>query len=113
MEDGRIQDNQITASSYWHESEESTHPPLKARLNHGRYWSPAYGTIGQWIQVNLGVSRFISGMILQGSTWDDQRVIAYQVQYSHDGSSWLPVKEANQQDGTVGHKSVMRTAMWV
>ena len=108
MENGRIQDNQITASSYWHQSAQSTNPPRFARLNLSSYWSAASATIGQWIQVNLGVSRFVSGIILQGSTWADQRVTAYQVQYSLDGSSWLPVKQANQQNVKVGHKSAMK-----
>ena len=102
MEDRRILDSQITASS-----ESTDHQASKARLNRALSaegsWSAAVIDAYQWIQVDLGVSKMVSGIVLQGRDESDNPhwVTKYQVNYSVDAISWMWVKDVNQQDVAV------------
>jgi hypothetical protein len=74
MKDGSIEDNQITASSEW----DSNHGPNNARLDRpaggGRTgaWSAKTNDINQWIQVDFGKLRSVSGIVSQGRSDRDQ-----------------------------------------
>ena len=102
MEDGRIQDSQLTASSYWGDTHVgSTH----ARLNHGAglgdAWTPNIFTTNEWIQVDLNVSTTVTGLVLQGRDKDNnnlQCVTKYRVQYSDDAIAWIWISDVDQQD---------------
>ena len=101
MEDGRIQDSQITASSVYVSASAYAHGAKHARLNHvvagtiPGAWVAADGNknVSQWIQVDLGVPRLVSGMVVQGRDTHDQWVTKYNVEYSHDGNSWQYVQD--------------------
>ena len=86
MEDGRIEDSQITASS----QHSISVAPKYARLNHITSeggWAVSHSDSDRWIQVNFNVPRMISGIILQGKLAHDQWVTKYTVAYSNDGAS--------------------------
>ena len=100
VEDGRIEDSQITASTEWN----ANHRASYARLNQpggpgmAGGWCPS-GDHGEWLQVDLGVSRLVSGIVMQGRADLGHWVRTYMVQYNRDGSSyssWHFVKERNQ-----------------
>ena len=59
--------------------------------------------LNQSIQVDLGVRKLVTGIVLQGRDDPDsgQWVTKYTVEYSDDGSSWLTVKDDSQQDDVV------------
>ncbi|XP_038060495.1 retinoschisin-like [Patiria miniata] len=100
MEDGRIPDERITASSFW--QNRADHAPPRARLNIQGYaaaWCNEETTdnISPWIQVDFVDTVTITGLITQGRGDNDQRVTEYQVTYSDDGQSWHHVTDA---DGT-------------
>ena len=98
MEDGRILDSQITASSEYNSDFGSV---TNARLNRpasvGKFGGPATSDLDQWVQVDLGVSRLVTGIAIQGR--DRATVIhfvkKYMVQYSSDGGTWRYVTEGN------------------
>ncbi len=102
MEDGRIADSQITASSEW----DNNHGPKYARLNfvppHSSIsggWSAGANDVNQWIQVDFSTESEISGIIIQGKELAaEQWVTQYKVQYSDDGSNWNPVLSADQTE---------------
>ncbi len=109
LEDGRLHDNQITASSSYSE----THKPSNARLNNpGEWaasfipgcWSTATNDLNQWIQVSLEESRWISGVITQGRSalsgdFHIQFVTKYKVEYSDGDINWTYVKnDLSNQD---------------
>ena len=105
MEDGRIQDSQLTASSHWGDDTSSA---ARARLNHGPgsgdAWHPKVFTTNEWLQVDLGVSTAVTGLVLQGRDLNNnnlQCVTKYRVQYSDDATVWVWIREANQQDAKV------------
>ncbi|XP_038060479.1 lactadherin-like [Patiria miniata] len=100
MEDGRIPDERITASSFW--ANRADHAPTRARLNTQGYaaaWCNDDSTdnISPWIQVDFNGTVTITGLITQGRGDNDQRVTEYQVTYSNDRQSWDHVSDA---DGT-------------
>ena len=98
MEDGSIKDSQITASTSFN----IFLGPHWSRLNKGGSWSVAHISIDQWIQVDLGISRIITGIVLQGGDEGTQEwVKSYKVEYSRDGIAWLFV---NQYDEMVNMK---------
>ncbi|XP_038046765.1 lactadherin-like [Patiria miniata] len=67
LEDGSILNSQITASSQVSEH----HGPSHARLNNGNgYWTPLTNA-GSWIEVNLAENAMVTGVIIQGSPFDD------------------------------------------
>ena len=104
MEDGRILDSQLTVSSKYNEQ----HGPVHARLNRPAYkgsagsWVSRFIDAYQWIQVDLGFTKMVSGIVLQGRNGNfNQYVTRYRVMYSDDANSWRWVKDSNGQNNMV------------
>ncbi|XP_038052363.1 lactadherin-like [Patiria miniata] len=98
MEDGRIPDASITASS--------VHPnpadfgPTRARLNlqvtsGAAAWcsAPRASDSNPWVQVDLGCNATITGVITQGRGEHQQWVTEFKVAYSDDGQEWTDVTD--------------------
>ena len=100
MEDRRIPDTQITASSVF----DSNHGTSNARLNRPRQgsttgaWSAKTNDLNQWIQADLGSVQSVSGVVMQGRNAVPQWVTNYRVQFSVDGNSWSNIVDANGQN---------------
>ncbi|KAK3712179.1 hypothetical protein QZH41_017353, partial [Actinostola sp. cb2023] len=87
MQDGRITNSQITASSTY----DVNHEPWRARLHYTQAaggWVAGVQAPGQYLQVDLGKVNIISKVATQGRTAYDQWVTKYYLKYSHDGVSW-------------------------
>ena len=103
MENRRIKDAQITASSEW----DSNHAAIQARLNFkaggGKQggWSSRSNDANQWIQVALGSYTKLTGIATQGRNAYSQWVTKYQLQYSNDGVSFNNYKETGQSSPKV------------
>ncbi|KAI8514606.1 hypothetical protein Bbelb_071970 [Branchiostoma belcheri] len=99
MESGAIPDDSITASK----TTNTQSLPYFGRLNvvrgYGR-WAPDSSNIGQWLQVDLGVIKRVTGTITQGSTWSvrPQWVTLYKLEYSIDGTFWTTYPESVNSD---------------
>ena len=101
MEDGRIQAHQLTASS-----QHSCYKPCdpnSARLNLATN-STTYGAWianepvpNQWIQVDLGDWRLVTGVITQGRSGWPSWITKYKVRYSNDGTRWSYVSYNGQE----------------
>ncbi|XP_035689584.1 lactadherin-like [Branchiostoma floridae] len=94
MESGTIPDDRITASSFFGPD----HEPYRGRLNGvagESAWVPRYNTIGQWLQVDLGKMKNLTGTIIQGRQNADQWVTSYKLQYSTDGTSWTTYADSD------------------
>ncbi|XP_038058849.1 lactadherin-like [Patiria miniata] len=89
MEDGRIPDASITASSY-----STSYPPREGRLNFDDgSWRSGWCNADRrelqpWIQVDLGCDGIITSVITQGMRGYSSTVISYRVAYSDDGREW-------------------------
>ncbi|KAK3745569.1 hypothetical protein QZH41_005738 [Actinostola sp. cb2023] len=87
MQDGRITNSQITASSSYNVH----HTPWRARLHYTQAaggWAAGIQAPGQYFQVDLGKVYVISKVATQGRSTFDQWVTKYYLKYSHDGVSW-------------------------
>ncbi|XP_066269431.1 SCO-spondin-like [Branchiostoma lanceolatum] len=94
MESGVIPDDRITASSYPAPNFE----PYRGRLNgaaDASAWAAGSNTIGEWLQVDLGSTKRITGTIIQGRATYDQWVTSYKLQFSQDGTSWTAYQGGN------------------
>lgn len=94
MQNGRIKNRAITASSYYNHF----HAPWLARLHrrkHGRFvgsWAARHNNHHQFLQVDLGRTMKITGINTQGRYDANQWVTAYYVLYSSDGMYFAKVK---------------------
>ena len=77
-------------------------------MNHGAgigdAWTLKVFTTNEWIQVDLGVSTSVTGLVLQGRDKDNnnlQCVTKYRVQYSDDAIAWIWISDVDQQDAKV------------
>ncbi|KXJ11901.1 Neuropilin-2 [Exaiptasia diaphana] len=86
MEDGRISDSQITASS-WRGND---YPPEKGRLNNAspKVWLSRYVRNGEYIQVDLLRPTFVTMVATQGRPRTIQWITKYSLSYSSDNHKW-------------------------
>lgn len=124
VEDGSIPDEQLSASSSigsytpskarlngdfcWKPSGSGTHAPKKAHLlsylgqkNTKLYVCPA--ATSSWIQVNLGQTRKVTGIVIQGCSDGENWITKYKLQHSIDGISWKDYTA----DGDVSFKKLI------
>lgn len=87
MEDGRILNSQITASSFDHWA-----PPYYGRLNYNGCWFSSRGG-PYWLQVNMLNRTLIKGVATQGSHNFNHFTRTYQLSYSNDGTDWTIYEE--------------------
>ncbi|XP_033828597.1 discoidin domain-containing receptor 2 isoform X2 [Periophthalmus magnuspinnatus] len=101
LEDGRIRDEALSASSQWH----FTTGPQYARLNREEgdgAWCPQVASDSQYLQVDLGRLTFLTMVGTQGRyahSSGNEFARAYRLNYSRDGVLWKSWK--NRQGNTV------------
>ncbi|KAK5605402.1 hypothetical protein CRENBAI_025601 [Crenichthys baileyi] len=102
MKSRLISDDQLSASSTfrtWGIDTFTWHPQF-ARLDKAgktNAWSPSQNNRSEWIQVDLGKTKQLTGIITQGAKDFGvvQFVSEFKVAYSNDGESWSIVKDEN------------------
>ncbi|XP_072017259.1 lactadherin-like [Amphiura filiformis] len=92
MEDGRIQDGQITASSILHSGFSAYH----ARLGNTQTWCTLNNGVDQWIQVNLIHVMWVSGVMIQGAG-TNQWVTKFKVLYGLDALELMYIQLPSNQ----------------
>ncbi|PWA18993.1 hypothetical protein CCH79_00004891 [Gambusia affinis] len=110
MKSRLISDDQLSASSTyrtWGIDTFTWHPQF-ARLDKAgktNAWSPAQNNRSEWIQVDLGKTKQLTGIITQGAKDFGvvQFVSEFKVAYSNDGESWSVVK-----DGKTGSDQIFQ-----
>ena len=65
----------------------------RSMLDSDQAWSAKENTVGQWMQINLGKTSCVNGVITQRRKNIDQRVTSYKLSYSIDGSSFTPLPQ--------------------
>lgn len=98
LEDGRIQNKQITASSFKKSWWGDYWEPSLARLNaQGRVnaWQAKANNNKQWLQVDLLKIKKVTAIVTQGckSLSSEMYVKSYSIQYSDQGVSWKPYRQ--------------------
>ena len=112
MEDGAIIDDHITASSEWAKSV-SNFRASNSRLNKpvndvdsNGGWCADVNDLEQWLKIDLGAVRPVSGIIMQGRNNNDKRVVSYTVSHQNGNGSWYNVKDSSGVEDMVnmGHR---------
>uniref|UniRef100_A0A674I0T4 Neuropilin n=1 Tax=Terrapene triunguis TaxID=2587831 RepID=A0A674I0T4_9SAUR len=111
MESGEIHSDQITVSSQYSTNWSSE----RSRLNYAENgWTPGDDSSREWIQVDLGLLRFVSGIGTQGAISKETKkkyyVKSYRVDVSSNGEDWITLKEGNKPlvfQGNVNPTDVM------
>ena len=101
MEDGRIANYQVTASSAWRNYTRAYFGRLNGEPIRGTsngVWTPSTHNDRQWIEVNFGIPRLLTGVMTQGRPGDNHWVTRYKVQYSNDSINWQYVVDSQQND---------------
>lgn len=104
MEDGRITNDQLSASSVYGKN---YLPAWKGRLNYpSKGWAPKYLNAGQWIQIRFDREHTIFAIATQGAKGISQWVKTYTVKYSNDGVKFADYNNsqvfiANKNSNTV------------
>ena len=93
MEDDRILNSQITASSIFKGGYEAWRGRLNYNTGTGG-WAAKYAANGEWVQVDLLKFHIISKVATQGRTYD-QWITKYYLKYSQDGVNWESYKYGN------------------
>ena len=96
MENGKILDSAIRASSTYHEM----HRPQLARLHRTEFehfsWAPA-DPYDSWIQVDLGEVKSVTGVATQGRPSHPQWTTSYKLSFSDNSQNWEVYKESGSE----------------
>ncbi|NXA45809.1 FA8 factor, partial [Nothocercus julius] len=101
MENGKIPDQRISASSY-STSVLSSWSPSQARLNRqGRTnaWRPKANSPSEWLQVDFEVTKKVTAIITQGAraVFTNMFVKEFAVSSSQDGVRWTPLLQDGKE----------------
>ncbi|XP_019636532.1 PREDICTED: uncharacterized protein LOC109479099, partial [Branchiostoma belcheri] len=102
MESGAIPDDSITASGVGHHYALDPHLGRLNGTTHYGAWGPAMHIIGQWLQVDLGGIKRVTGIITQGAhspvfnqlSW----VTTFKLEYSGDETFWTTYADSDGSD---------------
>ncbi|XP_076014518.1 uncharacterized protein LOC143007034 [Genypterus blacodes] len=101
VEDGNITDSQLSASSSL-----GSFTPSKARLKGNSCWMPSTSATSQWIQVNLGQARKVTGIVIQGCPQNDHWVTKFKIQHSMNGIQWFDTTDVEFFPGATDRNTI-------
>ena len=99
MQNGKIKDSQISASSEWNHHHGANNARLYFRSHSGRTgaWSAKVNDVNQWLQVDFQTPSLVLAISLQGrEDCCNQFVRSYTVSWSNDGRTFYPYKHHGQ-----------------
>lgn len=93
MENGKIKDDQITASTYF-----KNYEPYEGRLNAkgGRGWHAMYTRNIEYLQIDFRIEVNITAVATQGQSTEALYVTEYKLNTSDDGKTWNEYTENNK-----------------
>lgn len=92
MEDGRIADHQITASSNYTWRGVASRGRLGIKASNGYYGAWVASTSWGWLQIDLGDVAMVTKVATQGRQDAGQWVTRYYLYYSIDGIHWVSLR---------------------
>ncbi|XP_046862238.1 lactadherin-like [Xenia sp. Carnegie-2017] len=94
MENGKIPDSAITASSEYASAYLAPFARLRNTKSLKCSWAPTGSNrMNSWHQVNFGKNTIITGVATQGSCQSNEWAKTYSISYSNDGKNWSSYKE--------------------
>ncbi|KAL9978622.1 hypothetical protein ACROYT_G016159 [Oculina patagonica] len=91
MDDGRVQDSAITASTIYSGSYAAKFGRLNlvAASGNAGAWCAKTSDVNQWLQIDLRTPTTVTKVATQGRQDDSQWVTSYSLSYSLNGSFWV------------------------
>lgn len=105
MEDGAINDSQITSSSFKTDGSKS-YKAAYGRLNNspsgvnGGAWCADRSDTSRYLQIDLKREITLSGISTQGQSDEANWVAKYSLKHSKDGINWSPFKEFGREEAS-------------
>ena len=99
---GKIPDSSFTASLVW--SNQNAYKAFRARLyerDYGGWCSGEPPALSQFIQVDLGVLKVLSGLAIQGNYSGTKYPLNYSIEYSGDGIGWQIYRKPGQTNRAI------------
>ena len=97
LENGKISDAQITASSEWNPNHGATNARLNFQAHEGKTgaWSARSNDMNQWLQVDFRQQAEVTGIRTQGrgNCGCNQWVKSYTISYSNDGCTFYSYRQ--------------------
>ena len=91
IEDGRIPDSALTASTIVNGAHAATLARLNLAAASGKAgsWVAKKNDVNQWLQIDLGTPTTVTKVATQGRQDSDQWITSYSLPYSLAGSFWV------------------------
>ena len=91
IEDGRIPDSALTASTVYSSSCAATLARLNLAAASGKAgsWCAKKNDVNQWLQIDLGTPTTVTKVATQGRQDSGQWITSYSLSYSLAGSFWV------------------------
>ncbi|XP_077193886.1 discoidin, CUB and LCCL domain-containing protein 1-like [Paroedura picta] len=102
--DGVLEASSFNASSYWHEQNAMGENQMwiaehATFSSSGISWAADQSSTEEWLEIDLGGRRNVTGIITKGSSHKYNYYIkSYRVLFSRDGKSWKVYKSINGED---------------
>jgi len=113
MEDKRILDHQITASSAYVDPQFTLHG-YNGRLNYmsmpgdRKSWAPQQSDLNQWLQVDFLHKAHVCAIATQGQDELAQWVKTYSLKYSNDGVVFTDYKQGHVFQGNTNNNGIVK-----
>jgi len=114
MEDGRITNSQVKASSYHNAYKDDKHAPWNARLRLKSVperiggWAAAKNSDDQWLQVDLLAKAEVTAIATQGLDDRDQWVNTYSIQHSDEGTTFTVYNSGEVLTGNADRNTIVK-----
>ena len=91
IEDGRIPDSALTASTVYSASHVATLARLNLAAASGKAgsWAAKKNDVNQWLQIDLATLTTVTKVATQGRQDSDEWITSYSLSYSLAGSFWV------------------------
>lgn len=117
MENGRIKDTQIKATSFLNDKAQPKYGRLNEKGGFGGWCPRRINRTGpfftQYLQVNLNVLMRIRAITTQGREGGNERVERYGINYAPNWRNWFSWKWLRSESGFVKVRSVDLSGMFI
>ena len=79
------------SSIWWNDAIGTKH--ARSMLDSEQAWSAGKNEIGEWMQIDLGNTRCVNGVVTQRRKNNVQRVTSYKLSYSGDGKTFTELPQ--------------------
>ena len=109
IEDGRIPDSALTASTVHSAPCATTRARLNLAAASGKVgsWCAKTNVVNQWLQIDLGTPTTVTKVATQGRQDSSEWITSYSLSYSLAGSFWVQYTVRGKKTGNISFEFIM------